>query len=151
LSTSGDPQELLAAIAAAASPNDGTLDSETGQRAASQALQHVLKLYPNADPLALDVPQRAVLLERFLALDCYELFYTEVGKHIQSKGELFVLASRLHEIKEYFCESFRQVTGSRQVSGAASFGDLSDQRIIAICRGIIAEAYVTFEAYLDEG
>lgn len=151
LAASGDPQELLAAIATAASPSDGTLDSETGQRAASQALQHVLELFPNADPLALDVPQRAILLERFLALDCYELFYTEVGKHIQSKGDLIVLASRIRDIKEYFCERFRQVTQSRQASGSASFGDLSDQRITAICRGIIAEAYITFEAYLDEG
>jgi hypothetical protein len=141
---------LLAAIAAAASPNDGTLDSETGQRAASEALQHVLELNPDADLLNLSLTEREILLERFLAIDCYELFMTEVGKHIQSKVELSKAIERIAEIKDYFCETFRQANQTRIASGSPSLGKTSDQRLAAVCRDVIADAYFTFEAYLDE-
>jgi hypothetical protein len=149
ISSSGDPELLLAAIAAAASPNDGTLDSETGQRAASEALQHVLELNPNADLLNLSPAEREILLERFLAIDCYELFMTEVGKHIQMKVDLSKAMERVGEIKEYFCETFRQVNQSRKAIGSTSLGQVSDQKLATVCREVIAEAYFTFEAYLD--
>ena len=151
LATSGDPQEILAAIAAAASPNDGSLDSDTGQRAASEALQHVLDLYREADPLDLNPQERELLLERFLAIDCFELFMTEVGKHITKKVELSVAASRFREIKDYFCGTFREVNQNRKQQGRPSLGDLADQKISEVCHEVLAEAYFTFEAYLDEG
>lgn len=150
LASSGDPQEILAAIAAEASPNDGTLDSETGRRAAAEALQHVLKEFPDADVFDLDASQREVLLERFLAIDCFELFFTEVGKHVQAKVDLATAATRIREIKEYFCETFRHANANRRASGSPSLGALTDQKLGAICRDVIADAYMTFEAYLDE-
>lgn len=149
VANSGDPTEILAAIATATSPNDGTIDSETGQRAASQALQYVLELYPDADPLALQPLQRELLLERYLAIDCFEFFYTEVGKHIQAKIDLALYATRIREIKEYFCETFRQANRTRRESGMSSLGASSDRSITTICHAVIAEAYTVFEAYLD--
>lgn len=150
IASSGDPELLLAAIAAAASPNDGTLDSEIGQRAASEALQHVLELNPDADLLNLSPAERETLLERFLAIDCYELFMTEVGKHIQSKVELSKAIERISEIKDFFCETFRQANQTRRAIGSPSLGKTSDQQLSAVCRDVIADAYFTFEAYLDE-
>lgn len=150
LSSKADVHELLAAIAAAASPIDGTLDSETGQRSASEALQYVLELYPDADLLALGETQREILMERFLALDCFGLFYTETGKHIQHKCDLSTAAFRIDEIKSYFCETFRQAKERRRDAGSPPLGDLSDAQIAAECRNVISEAYFIFEAYLDE-
>jgi hypothetical protein len=150
IASSGDPDLLLAAIAAAASPNDGTLDSETGQRAAAEALQHVLELNPDADLLNLGQSDRETLLERFLAIDCYELFMGEVGKHIQSKVDLATAAERIDGIKDYFCETFRQTNRTRRENGSRSLGSASDQQIAAVCRAVVAEAYFTFEVYLDE-
>ena len=149
IASSGDPAMLLAAIAAAASPNDGTLDSETGQRAASEALQHVLEMNPEADLLNLNPSERETLLERFLAIDCYELFMTEVGKHIQSKVELSEAIDRISEIKNYFCETFRQANQRRTAINATSLGRASDTQLNSVCREVIADAYFTFEAYLD--
>jgi len=150
IASSGDPDSLLAAIAAAASPNDGTLDSETGQRAAAEALQHVLELNPDANLLNLGQSDRETLLERFLAIDCYELFMSEVGKHIQSKVDLATAAERINGIKDYFCETFRQANRARGENGSRSLGSASDREIAAVCRAVIAEAYFTFEVYLDE-
>lgn len=150
LSSKTDVHELLAAIAAAASPIDGTLDAETGQQSASEALQYVLERFPDADLLALGDTQREILMERFLALDCFGLFYTETGKHIQHKCDLSTAAFRIDEIKSYFCETFRQANERRRDAGAPSLGDLSDPQIAAECRNIISEAYLIFEAYLDE-
>lgn len=150
LSANADASELIAAIAAAASPIDGTHDSESGQQSASEALQYVLKQFPDADLLSLDGPQREVVLERFLALDCFSLFYTETGKHMQGKCDLSTAAHRIDEIKGYFCETFRQAKEQRRDAGTPSLGELSDKQIAATCRNIISQAYIIFEAYLDE-
>ena len=151
LASDADAHELLAAIAAAASPLNGTLDSETGQQSASEALQHVLERFPDADLFALDGNQREILLERFLAIDCFGLFYTETGEHIQGKSDYSTAASRINEIKNYFCETFRQANERRRDAGSPSLGDLTDRQIAAECRNVISEAYIIFEAYLDEG
>ncbi len=151
LKNNADAHQLLAAIAAAASPVDGTLDSESARQSASEALQYVLERFPDADLLALDGNQREILMERFLAIDCFGLFYTETGKHIQDKCELSTAAYRINEIKSYFCETFRQANERRRDAGSPSLGNLSDRQIAAECRNVISEAYIIFEAYLDEG
>lgn len=114
-------------------------------------MQYVLKQFPEADLLALDGPQRELLLERFLALDCFALFYIDTGKHMQGKCDLSTAAHRIDEIKDYFCEKFRQANEDRRESGAPSLGNLPDKQIEATCRTIINQAYTIFEAYLDEG
>jgi hypothetical protein len=150
LSSDADAHDLLAAIAAAVSPVDGTLDSETGQQSASEAMQYILERFPDADLLALDTNQREILMERFLALDSFALFYSETGKHIQTKCNISTAAARIVEIKDYFCETFRQANERRRQNGAPSLGVLSDRQIATECRNIVSEAYSIFEAYLDE-
>lgn len=150
ISKDADAFELIAAIASAASPLDGTLDSERSQQAASEAMQFLLDCFPDADLLNLTVNQRETLLERFLALDCFALFYAENGKHLLMKCDLQTGATRIREIKDYFCETFRQANLQRKEKGKPSLGSLSDKQISSHCQEIIAEAYSIFEAYLDE-
>lgn len=149
-SKSGNSELLIAAIASAASPNDGTLDSEIGLRAASEAMQYVLVRFPEADLFDLDATEREVLLERYLAFDCYGLFMSENGKHIQSKVDLDTHMDRVTQIKNFFCEVFRQANQSRREKSRPTLGQSTDADIARICKEVIRDAYNIFEGFLDE-
>lgn len=150
LENQSNARELLAAaIAAHASPMDGTLDSEAGRASASEALQYLLQQYPNANLLDLESEQREVLIERFLAIDSFALFYAETGKHILGKCDISTAAERITQIKKYFYSAFRQANERRKEAGGRSLGALSDHKIAAECSRIIANAYMIFEEFLD--
>ncbi len=149
-SRSGDSGVLVAAIAAAVSPNDGTLDGEIGQRAATEAMQHVLSRFPEADLFDLSITERELLLERYLAFDCYGLFMSETGKHILAKSDLSTYMERVTQIKEFFCETFRQANQSRKELGLPTLGQAADADVARICKEVNREAYSIFEEYLNE-
>ncbi|WP_430450733.1 hypothetical protein [Rhodopirellula europaea] len=142
--------ELLAAIAEAASPSDGTNDSQTGQDAAAEALQYLLERDDTVDLFDLAPNQKEIVLERFLAIDAFELFMTDVSKHMQSKGTLADYQNRIRVIKDYFCETFRQANQKRGRDDRATLGRVSDDEVLRLSRSIIAEAYMIFEGVIDE-
>ena len=140
--------ELLAAIAEAASPSDGTNDSQTGQDAAAEALQHLVTIDNEVDLLNLDSAQKETLLERFLAIDAFRLFMTDISKHLQGKASPKEFTRRAREIKDYFCETFRQANRSR-IDGL-TLGNSPDTEVRRLSRSVIAEAYLIFESVIDE-
>ncbi|WP_144056701.1 hypothetical protein [Rhodopirellula europaea] len=142
--------ELLAAIAEAASPSDGTNDSQTGQDAAAEALQYLLEQDKNANLLDLDTDQREIVLERFLAVDAFKLFATDVCKHMQNKGPLAEHQNRMRVLKDYFCETFRQANQRRAREDRPSLGRIPDDEVRRVSRSIITEAYMIFEGFFDE-
>jgi len=146
-----DSDALLAAIAAVASPSDGTIESQIGQDATAEALQHLLTVDPDADLFALNPLQREILLERYLAIDAYELFMTENSLHLQTKCSPIVYAQRAAEIYSFFCETFEQANEARGRRGESTLANQNDRQIQQTCRGVVADAYFIFEEFLDEG
>ena len=137
--------EVMAAVVEAVRPVDGTQDTEASRHAINDALSDVLTRFPDADLLNLSEEQRLFAIERYIALDVFERFDLDVGKHLRENApSVAVELSRFREVKTYIREtvaaSFRKARSASQA--------LDSSRISGIVRSALQEAFEVFEEYL---
>lgn len=95
-------REVMDAVVEAVRPADGTQDAEASRLAIKDALSEVLTLFPDADLLDLTEEQRALAIEKFVALDVYQRAALDIGKKIQERAPTAVIAlTRLKDVKDY--------------------------------------------------
>lgn len=136
----------MGAVVEAVRPVDGTQDTEASRYAINDALSDVLDRYPEADLLNLTEEQRLFSIERYIALDVFERFDLDVGKHLRDNApSVSAELSRLREVKSYIRETvadtFRKAHSSAQ--------RLNSHRLSEIVRSALQEAFEVFEAYLS--
>ena len=138
--------EVMDAIVEAVRPVDGTQDTEASRHAINDALSDVLTRFPDADFFNLTEEQRLFAIERYIALDVFERFDLDVGKHLRNNApNIASELSRFREVKTYIREtvaaSFRKARSSAQA--------LDSRRIGGIVRTALQEAFEVFEGYLS--
>ena len=122
-------KEVMDAVVEAVRPVDGTQDSEANRDAVAKALGEVLNRYPDADLLNLTDEARLFAVERFVAIDVYNRFRLDVGKHIQDNApSISATLSRLREVKEYIKEQvqacFRRMVSRGQQMNVRNVGQI---------------------------
>ena len=137
--------EVMDAVVEAVRPVDGTQDTEASRHAINDALSDVLTRFPDADFLDLTEEQRLFAIERYIALDVFERFDLDVGKHLRENAPSVASElSRFREVKSYIREtvaaSFRKAHSSDQA--------IDSRRIGGIVRSALQEAFEVFEGYL---
>ena len=137
--------EVMDAVVEAVRPVDGTQDAEASRHAINDALSDVLTRYPDADLLNLTEEERLFAIERYIALDVFERFDLDVGKHLRENAPgVAAELSRFREVKSYIRETiaaaFREARSSAQ--------SLNARRINDIVRTALQEAFEVFEGYL---
>lgn len=127
LASAGDVNVLLDAIVDAASPVNGTQDSESSRRAIRNSLADLLERFPEADLLALTDVQREFVIERYVALDVYGRFCLDLQQAIVKKASDPATAlRRLRQVREFIYQqvaaAFRVLreAGSRATSSSVS-------------------------------
>jgi len=138
--------EVMDAVVEAVRPIDGTQDTEASRHAINDALSDVLTRFPDADLLNLTEEQRLFAIERYIALDVFERFDLDVGKHLRENAPSVASElSRFREVKIYIREtvaaSFRKAQSSTQALDSRKLGD--------IVRAALHEAFEVFEGYLS--
>ena len=138
-------REIMDAVVEAVRPADGSQDAEAARAAIKDALSELLTTFPEADLLNLNEDQRALAIERFVAIDVYRRFQLDLGKTIQDKAPTATVAlARLKEVKDYIKETisaaFRKLraAGSRVTTGGVN----------EFVRAALIEALQVFEAYV---
>ncbi len=138
--------EVMDAVVETVRPVDGSQDAEASRYAINDALSDVLTRFPEADLLNLSEEQRLFAIERYIALDVFERFDLDVGKHLrENASSVAVELSRFREVKTYIHET---VAASFRKSLAASQA-LDSRRINNIVRSALQEAFEIFEGYLS--
>ena len=138
--------QVMDAVVEAVRPVDGTQDTEASRHAINDALSDVLTRHPDADLLNLSEEQRLFAIERFIALDVFNRFDLDVGKHLREnapsvKAEL----SRFREVKTYIRETVAATFRKAQAVSQA----LNSHRISTIVRSALQETFEVFEGYLS--
>ena len=98
------------------------------------ALSDLLGRFPDADLLLLSEEQRVFAVERYIALDVYNIFRLDVGKTLQDKApSASVALSRLKDVKDYVEQSvssrFRALRTAGQPIGSGRISDLARQAL----------------------
>lgn len=138
--------EVMDALVEAVRPVDGTQDAEASRYAINDALSDVLSRHPNADLLNLDEEQRLFAIERYIALDVFNRFALDVGKHLQDNAPgVNAELARLREVKSYIRETI--AAAFRETRAAAQA--LDTKRITGIARRALQETFEVFEGYLS--
>lgn len=138
--------EVLDALVEAVRPVDGTQDTEASRYAINDALSDVLSRYPDADLLNLTEEQRLFAIERYIALDVFNRFDLDVGKHLRENAPgVAAELARFREVKNYICETV--AAAFRKARGAAQA--LDARRIGGIVRASLQETFEVFEGYLS--
>ncbi|MCY4543277.1 MAG: hypothetical protein OXB95_12945 [Rhodobacteraceae bacterium] len=137
--------EVMDAVVEAVRPIDGTQDTEASRHAINDALSDVLTRFPDADVFDLTEEQRLFAIKRYIALDVFERFDLDVGKHLRENAPSVASElSRFGEVKTYIREtvaaSFRKARSSAQA--------LDSLRIGGLVRTALQEAFEVFEEYL---
>lgn len=138
--------EIMDAVVEAVRPVDGTQDTEASRHAINDALSDVLNRYPDADLLTLTEEQRLFAIERYIALDVFNRFDLDVGKHLRSNAPgVAAELARFREVKTYIREtvaaSFRKARAVAQ--------SIDSRRISGIVRAALQETFEVFEGYLS--
>ena len=139
-------EEVMNAIVEAVRPVDGTQDTEASRHAINDTLSDVLNRYPDADLLNLSEQQRLFAFERYIALDVFNRFDLDVGKHLRSKASsVAVELARLRDAKDYIretvAEAFRKAHSAAQAMDFISVNKLAD--------AVLQETFEVFEGYLS--
>jgi len=137
-------QEVIDAVIEAASPIDGTQDTEANRASIHDALSELLERHEDADLLDLSENERAFVIERYVARDIFRRFDLDLGQTISKNAPSVASAlSRLKEIREYIREtvssSFRKLKDSGQ--------SLTSQNIRSSVDKALREAFGVFEDY----
>lgn len=138
--------DIMDAVVEAVRPVDGTQDAEASRYAINDALSDVLTRYPDADLLNLSEEQRLFAIERYIALDVFNRFDLDVGKHLRENAPgVNAELSRFREVKNYIRETvaaaFRKARAASQTLGA--------RRISGFVRAALQETFEVFEGYLS--
>ncbi len=138
--------EIMDAVVEAVRPVDGTQDTEASRHAINDALSDVLNRYPDADLLNLTEEQRLFVIERYIALDVFNRFDLDVGKHLRANApSVAAELARFREVKTYIREtvsaSFRKARTAAQA--------IDSRRISGIGRATLQETFEVFEGYLS--
>ena len=137
--------EVMDAVAEAVRPVDGTQDAEAGRDAIRSALSELLGRFPDADLLRLSENQRAFAVERYVALDVYNLSCLDVGKSLHQKAPSATEAlARLKDVKDYLVES----VSSRFRSLSSAGENLSGRRISELASRALQETFEVFQEYV---
>lgn len=138
--------DIMDAVVEAVRPVDGTQDAEASRHAINDALSDVLTRYPDADLLNLSEEQRLFAIERFIALDVFNRFDLDVGKHLRENAPgVAAELSRFREVKNYIRETV--AAAFRKARAAAQ--TLDARRISGIVRAALQETFEVFEGYLS--
>lgn len=138
--------EVMDAVVEVVRPVDGTQDAEASRHAINDALSDVLTRFPEADLLNLTEEQRFFCIERYIALDVFERFDLDVGKHLRENApSVAAELSRFREVKSYIRETVAAAFRKAQASAQA----LDSRRITGIVRSALQEAFEVFEGYLS--
>ena len=137
--------EIIAAIVEAASPTDGTLDSEHARRAIKDALSSLLARYPDADLLSLNQDQSLYVVERFISLDIYGRIALDVGRTIQDAAPSARDAlSRFKEMRDYIAEAV-----SLQFRALRKLGQrFTQSSLVTLARETLQQTLQVFEEYV---
>ena len=136
--------QVINAVIEAARPGDGTQDAEASRHAIHTALSELLERTPDADLFNLSDDERFFVIERFLAADVFNRIELDLGAHIQEKAPNCAAAvSRLKEIKNYVRQTVSAAFRKLVAEGAKP----TAQRIAAISRQAIQDAFAVFEGY----
>ena len=138
--------EIMDAVVEAVRPIDGTQDTEASRHAINDALSDLLTRYPEADLLNLSDEQRFLAIEGYVAIDVFNRFDLDVGKHLRSKApSVAAELSRLREVKTYIRETiaaaFRTARAKTRV--------LSPRVVTRLVRTALQEALEVFEEYVS--
>ena len=138
-------REIVDRIAAAVSPSDGTLDSETSRNSISQALCKLIRREPTANLSALTPNQIELALEFFIGEDVCCRIDLDIGKTVRTKApNLATAMKRLNQMYRYVrqkvAESFRH--------WRANSGPPSDQIAGNLTSNVIQDTFRVFEEYL---
>jgi hypothetical protein len=137
-------REVMDAVVEAVRPADGTQDAEASRTAIKDALSELLTMFPEADLLNLTEEQRAIAVERFVAIDVYQRAMLDIGKAIQASAPTATVGlARLKEVKEYIKQavaaSFRKLRGNGQ--------RVTTGRVNEVVRAALEETFKVFEEY----
>ena len=137
--------EILDTIVETVRPIDGTLDAEATRAALRDALSDLLNRFPDADLLALSDEQRIFTVERYVALDVYNLFRLDVGKALQNKApSVREGLSRLKEVKDYITETI-----SAKFRAIRNLGEqLTRSGIANLAHQALHQSFEVFEEYV---
>lgn len=137
--------QIVSAVVEAVRPTDGTLDGDADRNAIKDALSQLLEQFPDADMLNLNDAQRALVVERFVAVDIFNRLCLDVWKAVQDKAPSPSAAlSRLRTIKDYIRETVASIF--RRIRAASE--TLTARRVSAIVRQTIQETYQVFEDFI---
>lgn len=145
LASGNDVNAILDVIVEAASPGDGTQDQESARRAVRDALSDLLARFPDADLIALTEPQRAFVIERYVALAVYGRFCLDLQKTVLDKApDPKTGLRRLKYVREFIAEqvaaAFRAI---RERNGSATTADVA-----RLNREALRETLSVFEEYM---
>lgn len=145
LLTGRSAREVMDAIIEAVRPADGTQDAEASRAAIKDALSELLTMFPDADLFNLTEDQRAMAIERFVALDVYRRAMLDIGKAIQDKAPTAAVAlSRLKEVKDYIKQTIAAAFRKLQSAGRHR---LTMGRVNEVVRAALDETFQVFEGY----
>jgi hypothetical protein len=139
-------RELIDAVIEVVRPVDGTQDAEADRAAIGDALSELLSRFPDADVLNLTEAQRALAIERFVAMDVFRRLDLDLGKTFREKAPSAVTAlSRLKQVKDYVKEtvaaSFRKLRDAGRRLTAGNIGN--------IVRSALLDTFRVFEGYTE--
>lgn len=137
--------EIMDALAGLVKPVDGTQDAEAGRDAVRAALSELLSRFPDADLLRLSQDQRLFAVERYIALDVYNMFCLDVGKHLHERAPSAVEAlARLNDVKEYLVEAVSSRFRSLRNTGEAITGT----KVSELAKRTLQETFEVFQEYV---
>ena len=145
LAESDDATVLLEAIIEATRPVDGTFDAEASRRSLWDALSELLTAFPEADLAHLTDVQQWFAIERFVALDVYNLFCRDMLKTLFAKAPDHTTGlTRLSLIESYITEVVAaSLRGIRETDSPRSGDTVSH-----IVAQSLSDTFAVFESYL---
>lgn len=139
-------EEIMDAVIEAVRPIDGTLDSEAQRAALGDSLVELLKHYPDADILNLDIDQRNFAIENFSSFDVFRQFELDLGTTILDKApNASAGLSRLKEVRDYVKESVSAAFRLLQAVGQR----FTANNVSQVVRNALQETFEVFEGYAE--
>lgn len=136
--------EISDAIVEAVRPVDGTQDTEASRASIKDALAEVLNRYPDADLLSLDMDQRLLVVESYVASEVFYRFSLDLGKVIQEKAPTALAAlSRLREVRDYVRQTVAAAFRKEKEAGRQPTTTSANSFVATALR----EALQVFESY----
>lgn len=139
-------REIIDTIVDFVSPIDGSQDSESSQRAISDALSDFLEAHPDSELGALTQANIEWVLERHLVYEIHNRVQLDVGKSILNKAPSPASAiQRLGEIRDYIQESVAAAFRERIAVGVP----LTRADATTLAHDVLEDTFAVFEEYVE--